>query len=278
MRTLSRLLSRRLPNQPPQRPQLPPKHRHTRRTALRRSLEGCCCAPQRARSALNVTLWSLQLAVRACGSELADAAAHRGPWAPMQCLRKTTAREATSTAVTHCCAPKAGKQKQAPRGGVPRRDRCSRAAYSRLWRLKGASRVPWTRVGARRGALQAQRRARVCWCTCAFGRSFSTAAARAPSLRPEHPPAATDDPPSYLVSIGRRAAAAYAACADACPVLMCGYDLHVQRLTARSLPARARAGWLPGTHTTMALKHTPPVRRPPRPRQRRSRPQPSSAS
>ena len=161
MRTLSRLLSRRLPNQPPQRPQLPPKHRHTRRTALRRSLEGCCCAPQRARSALNVTLWSLQLAVRACGSELADAAAHRGPWAPMQCPRKTTAREATSTAVTHCCAPKAGKQKQAPRGGVPRRDRCSRAAYSRLQRLKGASRVPWTRVGARRGALQAQRRARV---------------------------------------------------------------------------------------------------------------------
>lgn len=117
------------------------------------------------------------------------------------------------------------------------------------------------------------------WFTaCAFGRSFSTAAARAPSLRLEHPPAATDDPPSYLVSIGRRAAAAYAACADACLVLMCGYDLHVQRLTARSLPARARAGWLPGTHTTMALKHTPPVRRPPRPRQRRSRPQPSSAS
>ena len=121
--------------------------------------------------------------------------------------------------------------------------------------------------------------ARAGWCTCAFGRSFSTAAARnAPSLRLEHPPAATDDPPSDLVSIGRRAAAAYAACADACLVLMCGYDLHVQRLTARSLPARARAGWLPGTHTAMALKHTPPVRRPPRPRQRRSRPQPSSAS
>ena len=121
--------------------------------------------------------------------------------------------------------------------------------------------------------------ARAGWCACALGRSVSTAAAaRAPSLRLEHPPAATDDPPSYLVSIGRRAAAAYAACADACLVLMCGYDLHVRRLTARSLPARARAGWLPGTHTAMALKHTPPVRRPPRPRQRRSRPQPSSAS